>query len=77
MPEKLLHSEPVENFFSDETEKKMDEKPQASKTKQNTTDEKLDHKDVANKHYTDMLRVCVEVKTEKRAGPIRNHSPKG
>jgi hypothetical protein len=72
-----LHSESVETFFSDGTEKILsDDKQQNSKTKQNSSHEKKDHANTTCKH-TDVSRVNVDVKSDKGAGSIKNHSPKG
>ena len=61
----------MENFFSDGTEKNFDDKQKNSKAKQNSSRDKKD------RASTDVSRVNVDVKSDRGAASIRNHSPKG
>lgn len=70
-----MHSEWVENFFSDGNERDLDEpNKKTSKSKHNTTEDK--NESVVSKQ-TELPHVNGDIKPEKENGILRRLSPRG
>lgn len=77
LPEKLLHSESVEKFFSDGSENNFREKQVTSKNDQNTSN--LDKKGNTNtiSQRTNVVRLNEKANNEKQAISTKSISSKG